>query len=118
MHQVSGVEELDEFIVENIKNKMIVVLYFGATWCGPCRQLKDKMNEPETEIIMPNLAMVYLDVDDEENADLLKRYKVNGLPTQIFVNVVKNTVNEVARIVGFDFNKLILQYNDILDNMK
>ncbi len=113
MHEISGVKELDKFILENI-NDNVVVLYFGAVWCGPCRQLKDYMNNPATQSTLPYMAMGYLDVDDEENEKLLKGYKVKSLPTQIFVKLKDNEVIEVKRIEGFDVNQLKAYYDALL----
>ena len=42
MIEVLGYDEVNKQIWEN-KDKPIV-LYFGTSWCGPCKQLKDKIN--------------------------------------------------------------------------
>jgi thioredoxin 1 len=111
MKVISGIEELDNFIVENINNNMITLLYFGATWCGPCKQLKERLHNKDTYKIMPKLSVVYLDVDDMNNEELMKRYKVESLPTQIYIRLNDNRVEEVRRIEGYDFTKLKLDYD-------
>jgi len=42
MIDIVGKEQLEEFIWENINANKVVVIYFGAEWCGPCKQLKKK----------------------------------------------------------------------------
>ena len=116
MKQVSGVDELDDFILDNMENDMVVVLYFGAVWCNPCKLLKERLHEPETKKIMPRLAVCYLDVDDTENDELVEKYQVEAFPTQIFIRVVNNTVKEVSRVEGFDFTKLKLNYDSFVGN--
>ena len=111
MKNICGINELDEFIVESVKNNKTILLYFGAKWCGPCKQLKDRLNNMETCSMMPQLVVSYLDVDDVDNEELCKRYKVNVLPTQIFVKLNKNTVKEIERIEGYDFTKLKMEYD-------
>jgi len=111
MKVISGVENLDTIILENDSNKMITLLYFGATWCGPCKQLKDKLSHQDTKLSMPNLSVVYLDVDNSMNETLMKRYKIESLPTQIFIRLNDNIVKEVKRIEGYDFIKLKLEYD-------
>ncbi len=116
MKAISGMNELDEFILSNIENKKVVLLYFGAQWCGPCKQLKKKLDEPDTVKSMPNLVVGYLDVDDDENASLVKRYKIDALPTQIFIKLETKKDNskkvvENSRIEGYDITKLKLDYD-------
>ncbi len=111
MKAISGINELDEFILNNIENKKSVLLYFGAQWCGPCKQLKKKLDEPDMVKSMPNLVVAYLDVDDDENSSLVKRYKIDALPTQIFIKVDNNKIIEVSRIEGYDLTRLKLNYD-------
>lgn len=108
MKVINGVDELDDFILENADK--VILLYFGADWCGPCKLLKQKLAEPETHQLMPNLVVAYLDVDDETNGELVNRYKIGSLPTQVFIKLDKNKVVPVGRIQGFDFTKLKLEY--------
>lgn len=116
MKEISGVEQLDEFILENIDNGAVICIYFGATWCGPCKQLKKKLVEPETTKIMPKLVVGYLDIEDESNNTLVNRYKVESLPTQVFVKLDKKKVIPVSRIEGYDFTKLKVEYDVYLAN--
>lgn len=116
MKEIFGVEQLDEFIIDNIEKGNVICLYFGATWCGPCNQLKTKLYEPETIKIMPKLVIGYLDVDNNSNNNLVDKYKVESLPTQIFVKIDKNKVIPVSRIEGYDFTKLKFEYNTYISN--
>ena len=52
MISIVGLEELDTFIIDNTDK--IVLLYFGANYCKPCRILKERIiNEGSAE--MPKL---------------------------------------------------------------
>ncbi len=116
MKELFGVEQLDEFILENIVNDAVICIYFGATWCGPCKQLKKRLCETETTKIMPKLVVGYLDIDNELNHTLINKYKVESLPTQVFVKLDKNKVIPVSRIEGYDITKLKLEYDAYLSN--
>jgi len=116
MKEISGIEQLDEFIIENHENNNVIMLYFGATWCGPCKQLKKKLDELETAKNMPKLVVGYLDVDNKLITDLVSKYKVESLPTQIFIKLDKNKVVPVSRIEGYDFMKLKFEYDSYLAN--
>lgn len=116
MKEIYGIEQLDELIFESIEQGKVICLYFGAKWCGPCKQLKTRLVNSETIKIMPKLVVGYLDVDEEINIDLVKRYNIESLPTQIFIKLDKNKVIPVSKIEGYDFNKLTLEYNSYLAN--
>ena len=57
-------------------------------------------------------------IDNEyvNNNNLVDKYKVESLPTQIFVKIDKNKVIPVSRIEGYDFTKLKFEYNTYISN--
>jgi len=111
MIELCGIEQVDDFIISNIDNNKVICLYFGAIWCGPCKQLKNRLENQETTDIMPKLVVGYLDIDDESNSELVEKYKVNSLPTQILIKVVDLNVIPISKIEGYDFTKLKLEYD-------
>ncbi len=106
MEVINGIKELDKFILENENNKL--VLYFGAEWCGPCINFKEKILNSDFK----NLSIAYLDVDDNLNEQLVEIYDVKLLPTVIFISLNEN--NEIlilSRIEGPDISKFRYIYN-------
>ena len=78
----------------------------------PCFGYYDhQIKELDTILTMPKLVVGHMDVDEEENEKLLKKYKVESLPTQIFIKLVDNKVTELSRIEGYDYTKLKMEYN-------
>jgi len=65
------------------------ILYFTASWCGPCRMLG-----PIMESVKGQVNFSKLDVDVEQ--DLAVKYKVRSVPTLV---LVENGV-EKSRLVG------------------
>ena len=65
------------------------ILYFTASWCGPCRMLG-----PIMESLKGQVNFSKLDVDVEQ--DLAVKYKVRSVPTLV---LVENGV-EKNRLVG------------------
>ncbi len=65
------------------------ILYFTASWCGPCKLLK-----PKIQALQSKLPITILDVDT--NAEACSKYSVRNVPTII----VTNNGNEIARLVG------------------
>lgn len=65
------------------------ILYFTASWCGPCKLLK-----PKIQAMQSKLPITILDVDT--NTEACSKYSVRNVPTII----VTNNGNEIGRLVG------------------
>jgi thiol-disulfide isomerase/thioredoxin len=76
MNEISGINMLNELIYLN-KDKLIL-LYFGAIWCGPCKKLKDKIYEAKSDNEFPNMEIFYLDNDNEDNNEIFEMYNVKN----------------------------------------
>jgi thioredoxin 1 len=75
------------------------ILYFTASWCGPCRMLG-----PIMESVKGQINYSKLDVDVEQ--DLAVKYKVRSVPTLV---LVENGV-EKNRLVGVHQSPEILKF--------
>lgn len=80
MESIIGIEQLDEFIINN-NNKNILLLYFGTNRCLPCNILKERIIK-ESNIEMSKLLVCYIDIDLPENGEIIDIYNVSILPTQ------------------------------------
>jgi thioredoxin 1 len=67
------------------------LLYFTASWCGPCRVFGPLLTRVSAEM---GLTLVKVDVD--ENPELAQEYGVMSMPTV----VVMKDGHEATRIVG------------------
>lgn len=67
------------------------LIYFGASWCGPCKSIKPSIEELSSEISIP----IY-DADIETMENLSTQFKIKSVPTLVFI---KNSV-EIKRWVG------------------
>lgn len=70
------------------------LMYFGASWCGPCRQMKQIFKNEKVKNLLDKLDMMMYDVD--VNKDLAGQYQISSVPTMIFVD--KNGI--MRRYVG------------------
>lgn len=92
----------DESLESRTRNGNIL-LYFTASWCGPCRELKPTLKSLAAEGIV---TVVEIDVDDNEY--LAETNKVNEIP------LLKYVVDGGARVawtsVGFVTREEILSH--------
>lgn len=72
---VKGTKE--NFKAEVLEAKGIVVVDFGANWCGPCKSLVPVLEEVVTED--PNKKIVKVDIDEQE--ELAAQFKIMSVPT-------------------------------------
>lgn len=68
---------LKKFTQEDLNLEGKILVKFGATWCGPCRQVA-----PILEDIAADGYSIY-DVDSDQNSDLTIKYGVRSVPTFI-----------------------------------
>ena len=103
-------EDLDELTDDNFNNKekgMKYILYFTASWCGPCKQIYPFLCDINKK--SDNINIYKIDVDN--NDFLTGKFKILSMPTFIFI---KNK-QHVDTLVGSDTTKLT---NHIIKNFK
>jgi len=86
-----------EFKTNNQKPKLY---YFGATWCGPCVEMKKlfKNEDVKKELAYYNFRM--FDYDTSADKAWFKDYKVKLLPTSVFIinnKIVKKQIGKVSK---------------------
>ena len=90
-------EQLDEALA----SENTVLLYFTATWCGPCKMLgpvmvsfADKHGEK----------VDVLKVDVDESPDLAEKYGVRGVPTLVAIvdGEVKHQITGAKPLPGLE----------------
>tara|TARA_B100000780_G_scaffold265984_1_gene221866 strand:+ start:92 stop:340 length:249 start_codon:yes stop_codon:yes gene_type:complete len=81
---------------------MKTILYFTASWCGPCKALAPRMEKLSGQIN-------YRKIDVDGNQDLSMKYGVRNVPSLVLVN---ENGDELNRLVGVQPDQAILNlYN-------
>lgn len=82
IHLSGGLAGLNQIVSMNNKSSGIVLIDFFAQWCGPCKQIAPGLDQ----LARTNrLVVVKVDVDDNSNEDLVSSFKVNAMPTLVWI---------------------------------
>ncbi|ONK75739.1 uncharacterized protein A4U43_C03F20030 [Asparagus officinalis] len=75
------VEEWSQQFEQAKQSKNLVVVYFTATWCGPCRM----MGPIYAELAKKYAGVVFLKVDVDELEGVAKEWEVEAMPTFVYL---------------------------------
>jgi len=116
---IKKVESVERFRDILANNPGIVIVKFGATWCGPCRKIDPDINEifskmPET------VQCVILDIDEsiEIYSFLKSKRRVNGVP--VLLCYQQGNLNYIPNetVVGANKDQLLMFINRCLALLK
>ena len=60
------------------------VLYFGATWCSPCRLMKQVLKKENVKKELDKVDFIMYDIDKDKKE--ASKHKIKLVPTIIFLN--------------------------------
>lgn len=70
------------------KEKKIIILFFGADWCVPCKNLITEVNtlSAKHKQLYNNSYYYYVDVDRFDSPEFLHRFSVSTFPSTVVFN--------------------------------
>lgn len=90
-------KDFDKLIVSD----SLVIVEFGATWCGPCKMLKPVLDKLSSEYSGKGVKIVTIDVDASK--DLSNELLVNEIPLLLFYRNGKL----MEQMIGFNPESII-----------
>ncbi len=100
-------ENLPKFVQKGIEEakaqKKLMLLNFGADWCGPCK-LMDRKTFPNPRVRAELESWVVLRVDADEHRELARAFSVSVLPAYLAVNQQGGVLDKrLGYVVAVDF---------------
>ena len=90
--------DIDRAFAQARRDRKPVLLYWGATWCPPCNQLKATLfNQQEFALLAQSFVAVQVDGDLPGAQKLGTRFHVRGYPTTLLLN---GQGQEITRLPG------------------
>lgn len=91
-------EDFDRQVAQARAQGRLQLLYWGATWCPPCRQLEVSLfHRADFVALTRRLAAIHLDGDAPGAQKIGARHKVRGYPTMVLLGV---DGRELTRLPG------------------
>lgn len=79
-----------------------LLFYFGAGWCGPCKEAGPKFEELATKYPSDKIKFLKVDMEEEENKEFIQANQVQNIPTFILYK----DRNFLDRVIGGDFDTM------------
>jgi len=90
MKNVKGFEEFKQIITDD----KYILLFFTASWCGPCKKIYPELEELYSKLNTDLIEIYKIQVDDDDNEEICKIYKVDSVPA-FFLMKDKKCINDL-----------------------
>ena len=96
MREFKENDNIGEILLENMDKKVLSLLYFTASWCGPCQRVYPLLNELSAKLKENekyNIEFYKIDID--ENEEFCEKCNIRSVPT-FFVMNGKNLLSQCS----------------------
>jgi thioredoxin 1 len=104
-----------EFEQVVLKSEIPVIVDFWAPWCGPCRMVAPVLDKLAKEYAGKlNIAKVNTD----EDSQWAQKYRVQGIPTMLFVSAGKVVHTQVGALPESMLRQVVDQFLEVVNPEK
>jgi thioredoxin 1 len=107
-HVVKNIEDYYKQLMDKKWNDKLIICYFTATWCGPCRMISPDITKLGDS--SENILVLKIDVDDCE--EVAGQCSIDCMPTFRFH--LGNNLEPTKKLMGADKNSLFSIIGDLL----
>ena len=87
MREFTEDDDIGEVLVENMNKKVLSLLYFTATWCGPCQKVYPLLNELSDKLSEnSNYNIEFYKIDIDKNEEFCEKCDIRSVPTFFVMN--------------------------------
>lgn len=96
MREFTESDNIGEVLLENMDKKVLSLLYFTASWCGPCQRVYPLLNELSAKLKgNEKYNIEFYKVDLDENEEFCEKCNIRSVPT-FFVMNGKNLLSQCS----------------------
>ena len=77
MEQISGFDNFKE----KINSDKYILLFFTASWCGPCKRIYPQLEELAKKLNNDLIQIYKVQIDDDDNEQICQIFKVESVPS-------------------------------------
>lgn len=71
---------------EVLDQNKYIFFYFGAEWCGPCKQMQPKISELSNQHDPEKIAFYKIDIDKTDNNNICNSCQIKVIPAFLLFN--------------------------------
>ena len=117
-------DDIVKVLLENKENNVLSLLYFTASWCGPCKAIGPFLEKLYTALKEKgDYNIEFYKVDIDENEEFCDKCKIKSVPTFIIMNGkdLLGSCNgasqeKISDLIVVTFNKYNASLKDIKNN--
>ena len=128
MNEFTENDDITSVLLENMEKKVLSLLYFTASWCGPCQQIKPFLKElSETLKVEGKYNIEFYMIDIDKNEEFCDKCNIRSVPTFFIMNgkdllgnlngADKTKLSEMIVTVFNDYNKKLNKNNSNNNNV-
>ena len=105
---ISGEEDFINNVSKNEQIPDLILAYFTAKWCGPCKMVSpivQRIGEEKDSVVV-------LKVDVDECSDISDSCEIDCMPTFLFYK--ESNIEPIERFSGADIDLLVQKINNHL----
>ena len=87
MNEFNENDDITSVLLENMNKNILSLLYFTASWCGPCQKIKPFLKELSESLKKSgeyNIEFYMIDIDNNE--EFCDKCKISSVPTFFIMN--------------------------------
>lgn len=112
IYEITDLEDYYDKLMRKEHKDCLIISYFTATWCGPC-----KMIAPDMKKLGENSqTIVVLKIDVDECEDVASQCDIDCMPTFRFH--MGNSLEPIKKLMGADKNQLFNIVGELLLEIK